>query len=349
MSEFARYQRQMLLPAIREAGQAKLAASRVLLVGCGALGTVLADQLVRAGVGFLRVVDRDLVEWSNLQRQVLFDEADARDQKPKAIAAAERLRKINSAVCVEGVVADVHAGNIVRLADLHGGAMPVDLLLDGTDNAETRYLLNDVAVQHRVPWVYGACVGTEGRVMAVRPGVSACLRCVFPRPPAAGELPTCDTAGVLGPAAGVVASLQAAAAIRLLVDAEPAEAALVTMDVWAGRFRTVAVGGADPACPCCGQRRFKFLEVPLERSTVQLCGRNAVQIRPASPQAVDLGEVAKRWANVGAVQLTRYLLRCDLPAEPGGSLTLFPDGRLLVQGTSDLALARSIAARYLGN
>ncbi len=210
-----RYHRQTLLPQFGAEGQARLAAAPVLVVGCGALGSVLADQLVRAGVGYTRVVDRDVVEITNLQRQVLFDEADARDGAPKAIAAARRLAAVNSSVVIEPIIADVHARNVEEIAGVGeaGGAWKADLILDGTDNVETRYLLNDVSIKHGVPWVYGACVGTEGRVMLVRPGKSPCLRCIFPEPPGPGELPTCDTAGVLGAASAVVASLQVAAAL----------------------------------------------------------------------------------------------------------------------------------------
>ena len=208
--EISRYHRQVLLPQIGQAGQERLAGARVLLVGCGALGSVIAEQLARAGVGLLRIADRDVVELTNLQRQVLFDERDVAEHTPKAVAAARRLKEINSEVRVEALICDVHAGNIEDFVD-------GDLIIDGTDNVETRYLVNDISVKHGLPWVYGACVGTEGRCMAVLPPEDACLRCVYPEPPSATELPTCDTAGVLGPAAALVASLQVTAAIRLLV------------------------------------------------------------------------------------------------------------------------------------
>src|ERR1019366_9198861 len=240
-----RYHRQKLLPFIGDDGQARLDKSRVLLVGCDALGSVIADQLVRAGIGHLTQVDRDIVELTNLQRQVLFDEADARDGVPKAIAAGNRFKAINSSVTIEPIVMDVHSGNIEELAGVlpssrsgrPEGALAstaaeqsapsgrplrgVDLILDGSDNVETRYLINDVAVKHGIPWVYGACVGVEGRVMLIRPGQGPCLRCVFPNPPEAGELPTCDTAGVLGPAAAIVASMQVIASIQFLTGSLP--------------------------------------------------------------------------------------------------------------------------------
>ena len=277
----------------------------------------------------------------------MFDDADAREQIPKAIAATQRLAEINPSVRVEGIVADLHAGNAQQLIGL--GEQAVHLLLDGTDNAGTRYLLNDAAVRAGVPWIYGACVGTEGRMMTIRPGVTACLRCVFPIPPGPGELPTCDTAGVLAGAAGCVASLQAAAAIRLLVGHCSEQASLISVDAWTGRFQSVQVGGPDPACHCCGMRRFEFLDVPLERSTVELCGRTAVQIRPAADTTINLTELSQRLSAVGRVQPNRFLLRFHPAAEPDIALTIFPDGRTLVQGTSDLARARSLVSRFVGS
>jgi adenylyltransferase/sulfurtransferase len=325
-----------------------------VLVGCGALGSVLADQLVRAGVGSLRLIDRDLVELTNLQRQVLFDEADARDGLPKAVAAARRLSRINSDVQVEPLATDFHAGNAESLSGLDGkpGSRGPDLLLDGTDNVETRYLLNDLSVKHGIPWVYAACVGTEGRVMTIRPGITACLRCVFPEPPAAGELPTCDTAGVLGPVAGVVASMQAVAAIKLLCGNEGAVAEeMLRIDLWANRIRPVSlVGAKSPDCPTCGRREFAFLSrrAAAGRST-SLCGRNAVQVRPpAGVNSLDLATVAERLSRSGEVQRTPHLVRCRLSDAGDLQLTIFPDGRLIVAGTTNPDQARSLYARYVG-
>lgn len=347
MNDMDRYHRQTLLPGFGASGQAKLTASRALIVGCGALGCVVADQLVRAGVGFIRLVDRDVVEITNLQRQVLFDETDAREGIPKAQAAAKRLGVVNSTIEIEPRVVDVHAGNIEELAGLNGRR--VDLIVDGTDNVETRYLINDVSVKHGIPWVYGACVGNEGRVMMIRPDRGPCLRCVFPQPPGAGELPTCDTAGVLGPAAAVVASLQAAASLQWLSGNTSAVGeGLLTVDIWAGRFRTIDTGGRRADCECCGKRRWEFLDRAMERSAVQLCGRNAVQIRPAASKGLNLQEVARRLASVGQVQAMDFLVRCQLSAEAGIGLTVFSDGRTLVQGTQDLARARTLVSRYVG-
>ena len=354
-----RYHRQTILPQVGPPGRDRLAAARVLLVGCGALGTTIAEQLVRAGVGFLRIVDRDVVELTNLQRQVLFDEADAAAGTPKAVAAGRRLAAVNSAVTVEPVVADVHPGNVEELAGLTAAAREqgrfVHLLLDGTDNVETRYLLNDVSVKHDVPWVYGACVGVEGRMMPVRPGVTPCLRCVFPEPPGPGELPTCDTAGVLGPAAAMVASLQATTAIQMLVGGGGANRGvpnqLVRFDLWRGRFGATPLDDARrPDCPTCGRRRFDFLDAAGGGAggSTSLCGRNAVQVRPAIGTRLDLKALAGRLAAAGAVQQTPHLLKCALSAERDVSLTVFPDGRAIVHGTSDPARARSVYARWVG-
>lgn len=343
-----RYHRQMLLEPVGIEGQRRLAASRVLLVGCGALGTHLADQLVRAGVGFLRIADRDLVETTNLQRQVLFDEEDARQSLPKPIAAARRLHAINSTVIVNPWPLDVHSGNIEELMRTPQG--PVQMLLDGTDNVATRYLINDVAVKHGIPWVYGGCVGTEGVVAPIIPGHTPCLRCLFPQPPNPADLPTCDTAGVLGAAAAVVASIQAALVLKLLLG-QTANIApqMISFDLWELRFRAMDTAQARREdCPCCGQRKFEFLDEPPQRSTVALCGRNAVQIRPPRAVSVDLAMMGARLASVGRVEQTPFFLRCALADESGIVLTLFPDGRLLVGGTSDLARARSVAAKYIG-
>jgi molybdopterin/thiamine biosynthesis adenylyltransferase len=336
-----RYNRQVLLPEIGEAGQMRLREARVLVVGCGALGTVLAESLVRAGVGWLRIVDR---EASNLQRQTLFDESDAAAAVPKAAAAAERLRRINSQVTIDPLVLDLHGGNVESL--LGEGDARVHLILDGTDNIETRYLLNDVAAKHRIPWIYAACVGMEGRVMLLEPG-GPCLRCVFPNPPGPGELPTCDTAGVLGPAAGIAALLESAAAIRWIVE-RSSHRKLIILNAWSGRFREVDLSDARrPDCPCCGQGQFEFLDAP-PAGQVSLCGANAIQIRP-SGASVDLDQLAQKLRSAGRVERTRYLLRAALDGARPIMLTVFPDGRAIVAGTTDFATARSIYARWIGS
>ena len=340
-----RYHRQTLLPQLGSAGQQLLARSSVLLVGCGALGTVIAEQLVRAGIGTFRLCDRDVVEETNLQRQTLFIERDAAEGVPKALAAAARLGTINSQVHVEPHVCDVYSGNIESL--IGSGELRVNLVIDGTDNVETRYLLNDAAVKFDVPWVYGACVGTGGRAMGIVAGKTPCLRCLFPEPPGAGELQTCDTAGVLAAAAGVAASLEVVEAMKILLGDADAGANLVTFDLWPMRFRTIATAGSRrDDCPTCGLRRFVFLDA---RSTAtSLCGRNTVQIRPAATVTVDLASAAERLESSGSVHRSAHLLRFQ-PSEGSQSLTLFPDGRALIHGTSDLALARSIYARFVGS
>jgi adenylyltransferase/sulfurtransferase len=339
-----RYHRQTLLPQIGPEGQARLSRARVLLVGCGALGTVIAEQLVRAGVGTLHIVDRDVVELSNLQRQTLFDESDAAEGVPKAVAAKWRLNEVNSTVKVRASVVDFHAGNAEELDE------NAELVLDGTDNVETRYLINELCMKYDKPWVYGACVGMEGRVMTVVPRTTACLRCVFPEPPGPGELPTCDTAGVFGPLAGVVASLQSIAAIKLLSgNAGAIRHELTTIDAWTNRFRTIDLTEAKrPDCPTCGLRRFEQLERGTSGQPVSLCGRNAVQVRPNAGIAVKLESLASKLEPFGVLTRTPYLLRLDLRDDPALRLTVFPDGRLIVAGTTDVNRARSLYARYIG-
>lgn len=344
-----RYHRQTLLPQIGQAGQDRLSRARVLLVGCGALGSTIADQLVRAGVGYLRLADRDVVEETNLQRQTLFDETDAREQTPKAIAAGKRLGAVNSSVKIEPRVVDVHAGNIEELAGCADG-QPVQLVIDGTDNAQTRYLINDVAVKHAIPWIYGACVGVEGRVMVLRPTDGACLRCIFPQPPAPGELATCDTSGVLGPAAAVVGALQAAQAIRFITNPLDNEIEqLIWLDVWSGRFRSSSIASAKRSdCIACGRRVFEFLDAGDRGGLTSLCGRNAVQVRPQNAVRIDLKSLAAKLSSCGRTQQTPHLVRCHLPPPQDLNLTIFPDGRMIVQNTEDLDRARSVYARWVG-
>ncbi len=343
-----RYHRQQLLPQIGAEGQARLARARVLLVGCGALGSGIADQLARAGVGYLRIVDRDIVELTNLQRQVLFDELDVEQSLPKAVAAGRRLAVVNSSVTIDARVTDLHAGNAESLMGI-GSEHPMDLVIDGTDNVETRYLINDAAVKHGVAWLYGGCVGTEGRVMPMLPG-GACLRCVFETPPSGAQLPACDTAGVLGAAAAVISSLESALAIRLLAGGAPsmlADAALVTVNLWPVRFHSVSLVDAKRAeCLCCGAKRFSFLDNVSHATSTSLCGRNAVQLRGTSRLSLDAMELKLKIA--GEVESTPYFLRCALREPAGMSITVFPDGRLIVHGTADAGRARAVAARYVG-
>lgn len=335
-----RYARQAIFPGIGLEGQRRLLASRVTLVGCGALGTVLANMLARAGVGFLRIVDRDYVEPSNLQRQLLFDEQDARDGAPKAVAAVEHLRRANSEIAYEAVVADFGPDVAERLI------RDADLVLDGLDNFEARYVLNDACVKLGKPWVYAAAVGSYGAMMPVVPGETACLRCLYREPAAAGAVDTCDTAGVLGPAPGIVANLAAAEAIKWLVGARDAlSRGLLWIDCWQTSFDQIPIETPMPDCPACQERRFEFLGRAGAAPATTLCGRDAVQVRPQTRADVDLAGLAARLAAVGAVRHGPHLLRLTVsPYE----LTVFRDGRAIVKGTSDPAVARGLYARYVG-
>jgi adenylyltransferase/sulfurtransferase len=289
-------------------------------------------------VGQLRLVDRDVLELNNLQRQVLYTEQDVADRLPKAVAARMRLAQINSEVAIDARVVDLHPGNAEELV------AGVDLVLDGTDNFETRYLLNDVCVSMSLPWIYGGVIGTSGMHMPVLPGRGPCLRCVFPDPPPTGSLPTCDTAGVLNTAPTVVAALQVTDAYRLLTGQLPETVQLHTFDLWTGGLQKVAIA-READCPCCGQGRYDYLAAERTAWTTTLCGRNAVQITPAEPTALDLAQLEERLRTLGSVRRSGHLLELHLA---GVSLVFFPDGRVLVQGTNDPAEARSLVARTLG-
>jgi molybdopterin/thiamine biosynthesis adenylyltransferase len=332
-----RYSRQERFARIGLEGQQRISGSRIAIVGCGALGSAQAELLARAGAGYLRIIDRDYVEFSNLQRQLLFDESDAADARPKAIAARNRLLAVNSDVEVAAAVADLTASNA---DDLLGD---VDLILDGTDNFETRYLVNDFAVSHDLPWVYGAAVGSYGIKMTVVPGQTACFRCVYPEPPS-GNQPTCETAGVLGPVTAAIASLQVADALRILCGhAAEISGTIVTMDLWADRIRQVRAPGRDPDCPCCARREFMHLDGK-RRAPISLCGRNAVQIHERS-RPLDLEQLAKELEPLAGVRFNEFALRASIdPYE----LTVFPDGRAIIKGTTDVGVARSLYARYVG-
>lgn len=335
-----RYSRQILFGGIGAEGQKAIMRARVAIVGCGALGALQATLLVRAGVGAVRLIDRDFVEESNLQRQILFDENDARTLQPKAVAAARQLRAVNSLVNIEGLVDDLNPASIERLLD------GVDVILDATDNFDARYLLNDYAVKTGTPWIYGACVGSYGLTFSILPGESACLRCVFESAPPPGLTPTCDTAGVLGSIVGVVASLQAAEALKLAAGRRAALSRKIVMfDLWENTHDELDLPGADPRCPCCGERRFDYLEGREGSATSSLCGRDAVQIRGRAGATLDLDELAGRLAPLGRVERTPFLLRADIDA---WRLTVFGDGRAIIGGTDDPAVAKSVYARYIG-
>ncbi len=338
-----RYVRQMRYPPIGEEGQRRLVESRVLLCGCGALGSVLASTLTRAGVGYLRIVDRDFLELNNLQRQVLYDEDDVAAGLPKAIAAADKLRRVNSEVEIEPIVADVDHKNIAELSD------GVDLLLDGTDNFETRFLLNDAAAKFRIPWVYGGCIGAEGQSMTIVPGLTPCWRCLMPDSPPPGTTPTCDTAGILGGIVNVVASIQAVEAIKILTGQFDAiSRALTVIDLWDNRVRQVRLDalGKDNDCPTCARGEFPWLDGQRGNHTAVLCGRNAVQLSGDRRANLSLDAIAEKLEGVGKVTQNQFLLRFAVDCYV---LTVFPDGRTIVAGTDDIAEAKSVHAKYVGS
>lgn len=333
-----RYTRQTRFAPFGVAGQTALAASKAVIVGCGALGTVHSGLLARAGVGRLLLLDRDYVELSNLQRQTLYTEFDAEQALPKAEAARRHLLEANSSIEIEAQVTDLNPENI---AECLAGAQ---VIVDGTDNFETRLLINDWCVRESIPWIYGAAVGSYGLVMPVLPGDTPCFRCMFPEPPG-GAQPTCETAGVLGPLTSLIGSLQAMEAVKILAGKrEAVRRAIVTVDLWDGRIRENRLPARDPECPACGSRTFPYLE-GAKRVPVSLCGRNAVQIHDKT-RGVDLEQLAQRLEGLGTVRRNEFALR--FVQEPY-EITVFADGRAILKGTTDVALARSLYSRFIGN
>ena len=338
VSSEERYSRQILFRPIGGEGQRRLGESRVAIVGCGATGSALITLLARAGVGHLRIIDRDYVEPSNLQRQLLFDEADAAESLPKAVAAARKVTSFNTGIEVESRVADLTPGNIEEL--LAG----VELILDGTDNFETRYLINDYAVSKAVPWIYAAAVGSYGVTMTVLPGETACLACLFPESPR-GTFETCDTAGILNSAAASVAAIEATEALKLLVgDRASLRRTLLSFDLWRNDRAEIASGKPRADCRACGAREFVHLKGE-GRPHITLCGRNSVQIHERQ-RPVDFAEMEQRLAAHGTVRWNDFVLK--FWREPY-EMTLFPDGRAIIKGTTDTAVARSIYARFIGS
>ncbi len=333
----SRYSRQSRFAPLGEDGQRRIRKASVAIVGCGALGTVEAEILARAGVGTVRLIDRDFVELSNLQRQFLYSEADAADALPKAAAAAKRLAAVNSEVVLEPQVADLTPASAEEL--LEG----VDLIVDGTDNFEARFLINDFAVREDIPWIYAAAVGSYGLKLAVIPGQTACLRCVYPEPPG-GSQPTCETDGVIAPITATIAALACGDALKILArGAESLAARMTTVDVWSGEIRQTKPPARDPACPCCARRDFVHLNGQ-RRAPISLCGRNAVQIHERS-RPVDLAELAQRLSALAEVRSNDFAVRALVESF---ELTVFPDGRAIVKGTTDPGVARGVYARYVG-
>lgn len=337
--DFERYSRQILFSGMGEQGQRKLLASSAVIVGCGAIGASAAQLLARAGVGRLRVIDRDFVEHSNLQRQALFDEDDASQSLPKAMAAERKLRRLNSEIDMAGIVADLTPQNVAELLD------GFDVILDGTDNFETRFLVNDFAVQAGRPWIYAAAVGSYGLTFAIRPEVTACLACLLETPDAGSLLEeTCDTVGVIGPIVNLVASLEAAEALKILSGhGEALHGRLVSGDVWSGKIQSIAVL-RDPQCRACVRHEFSYLDGKAQPH-ITLCGRDSVQIHEHR-RSLDLTALGEKISAAGiAVKKNDFLLKFGIaPYE----LTVFADGRAILKGSTDPAVARSLYARYIG-
>lgn len=339
-TDIERYSRQTLFAPIGKDGQRRLAGSHVTIIGCGALGSAQAESLARAGVGTLRIVDRDFVEYSNLQRQTMFTEADAANRLPKVIAAANHLRQVNSEITIEPEIADVNHSNIERLIE------GCDLVIDGTDNFATRYLINDACVKHEVNWIYGAAVGSYGVTMTIRPNLTPCLRCVFPEAPPAASAPTCDTAGVIMPIINIVAATQVSEALKLLTGCEEdLHQSLMQFDVWRNQWRRISIGPPDTRCLTCGQREFTTLNEAPDFAAV-LCGRHAVQVSPPQPARINLAALGERLAASGEVKLNDYLLRFRTGEF---EMTIFQDARSIIRGTDDVATARSLYAKFIGN
>jgi adenylyltransferase/sulfurtransferase len=336
-----RYSRQILFSGIGQDGQRRLRDARAAIIGCGALGSAQAEALARAGVGRLRIIDRDFVEASNLQRQTMFTERDAAERLPKAIAAASHIAEINSEIQVEPEIADVNYTNVERLI------AECDVILDGTDNFATRYLINDACVKDNVNWIYGAAVGSYGVTMTVRPHLTPCLRCVFEEAPPAATAPTCDTAGVIMPIISVVAAVQVSEALKLLTgQLDQLHQSLMQFDVWHNEWRRINPGSPSPECLTCGLGRFQTLVATAGEFAAVLCGRNAVQISPTASTRVDFGSLAERLRPSGEVKFNDYLLRFRAGDY---ELTVFQDARSIIRGTDEISIARSLYAKYIGN
>jgi molybdopterin/thiamine biosynthesis adenylyltransferase len=330
-----RYSRQILLPEIGSKGQKAIGESNAVVIGCGALGTHALSFLVRAGVGRVRVVDRDIVEESNLQRQTLFSEGDV--GRAKAKVAEERLRAVNSEIEIRGDVLDLNYANIQSVI------RRATVVLDATDNMDTRFLVNDACIKLGIPWIYAGAVGTSGMVMPVVPR-GPCLRCVFPTPPQPGELATCDTVGIVNTLPAIVAALETTEAFKIMVGMEPTKE-LAFIDVWLGDLQRIKVT-KNPECECCGRKNFEYLQAKTRKLVISLCGRNAVQIVPARPLKGDLEPLAKKLSKLGRTKMVDGLLKFDAKDV---ELTIFPDGRTIVGGTTDLAKARSTFSKYVGD
>jgi adenylyltransferase/sulfurtransferase len=341
VGEHDRYSRQVLFEPIGRQGQDRLGKSSAVIIGCGALGAIHAETLARAGLARITLVDRDFVEESNLHRQLMFEESDARQRLPKAVAAARRINRINSSVNVQPVVADVSCDNIEDLVD---GS---HVILDGTDNFETRFLINDAAIKMRIPWIYGAAVGSYGLTMTVMPAAGPCLRCVLEARPEPGSGPTCDTAGVIAPIIAVIGSIQSAEALKILVgDLDKLHRSLIRVDLWDFQLHRIDLSGRTTSTGCAAcSGEYEYLRGKGRQGATALCGRNAVQVSSPGVSRIDFSELARRLRPLGEVSFNEYLLRFHIDEY---DITVFPDARSIIRGTGDLATARNLYARYIG-
>jgi adenylyltransferase/sulfurtransferase len=331
-----RYKRQSILDEIGDDGQNTLKKSSALIIGCGALGNVIADHLTRAGIGKIRIVDRDIVELENLQRQILFDETDI--GKPKAIAAQEKLKKVNSEIEIEALLKDFNPNNAEKIFG------ETNIVLDGTDNMETRYLINDICVKKEIPWIYGGAVSTYGMSMNIVPQDTPCLVCAFPKIPKAGSLPTCDTVGVLNTVPSIIASIQVTEALKILLG-KVYKRDLIIFDVWTQDFQAIKIRKTSD-CNCCSNQNYLYLNSKKVEITTKLCGNNSVQINPGRETVVSFENLAERLKNVGDVKLSPVHMIFETQ---DAKITLFSDGRAIVKGTDDETKAKSIYAKYIGN
>ena len=333
-----RYSRQTRLPGIGEEGQAKLLSGNVVIIGCGALGCTIATLLVRAGVGKIKIVDRDFIEYHNLQRQTLFDEADIKAQLPKAIAAERHLRKVNSTVEIQGVVADANYKNIEEFCR---GA---DVILDGLDNFETRFLINDVALKHKIPWIYGGAIASYGMTMSIIPDEPPCFRCTHPILPSPGTIPTCETAGIIGTVPAIIGSIQATETMKILLEAKEINRELIIIDVWKETFDRIKLNPSED-CPAC-HGKYEFLDKKFNIRATSLCGQSrAVQVVNTGVKAFTLDELAIRLKNVGNIVQNEYMLRFNAD---NYEVTVFPDGRAIIKNTTDEEKAKEVYNKYVG-
>jgi molybdopterin-synthase adenylyltransferase len=333
-----RYSRQIVLKGIGEEGQEKLGHSRVIIIGMGALGTVIANNLCRAGVGFIRLVDRDYVDLSNLQRQVIFNEQDVAENLPKAVAALQYLQKVNSEITLEPVVSDVNAGNIEKLIE------DVDLVLDGTDNLETRFLMNEACHKHHLPWIYGGALISYGMTMNIIPGETPCMRCIYANIPAPGSYPTCSSAGVLSMITGVIGCVQSAEALKVLTGSPAVRKNLMMIDVWNNTTQYIEIK-KSPECPTCGQSRYEFLGTLKGSYTTSLCGRDSVQVIPAGKGEVDFKGLSEKLKDLGFVKYNRFILNFTIGKL---EISLFKDGRAIIKNVKDESMAKSVYSEYIG-